>query len=157
MQSSGIDLNSLGTVPLYKLGQVYKAPTGEEYRYVKGSASIALYEWSVISKDGNYTAVLLDTDTSGHGAGTSQDLGVPQHQALTSTTYGWVFIGFGAFTGKVAASCVQNVPLHATSTGGVVDDTSTTTLIPGATLLTTVVGAAASPCNASGRLFTSGV
>ena len=158
-QSSGIDLSVTGTVPLYKIGQLYVDPNGVEWRYVKGAATIAQYETCAISKDGNYTCVLLDTDTTGHGAGKSQSLGVPQISAgLTSTTYAWVFVGCGPLTIKVLANCAADASLYATSTGGALDDTSTTTLIPGLSIITVNGGSTATAAAwATGRLMTAGI
>lgn len=152
------DLTIVDTRPRVPVGTEYIDSLGRAWKYVKGSATIVQYAFGVITQDGNYTISYLDTDTSGHGAGKSQVLGVPQMSAgLTSTTYGWVFVGNGLFTGAALASCVQNVPLYATSTGGSVDDTATTTLIPGCVVVTTLTGAANVSMYAAGRLYTAGI
>lgn len=146
------------TTPQAVLGQEFIDLYGRIYKYVKGAGTIAQYEYVVISKDGNYTIASLDTDTSGHGAGKVQPLGCVQVSGgFTSSLYGWIFVGCGIHTGLFAASCVQNVPLYATSTQGVIDDSATTTLIPGLMLITTITGAASASAYAAGRLYTSGV
>jgi len=150
------NLSLTHTTPQFVLGQEYVSPLGAIYKYVKGGATIAAYEFCVLSKDGAYTTVLLDTDTSGHGSGKVQPLVCPQ-VALTSSLYGWAFAGNGYFTGKAALNCAQDVPLYATSTGGVVDDSATTTLIPGLSVITTITTAAATPMHAAGRLFIAGI
>lgn len=160
-QKTAIDLNltftALTDYQCPTLGEEYVDPKGAIYKFVKGAATIALYEWCILSKDTNYTVILLDTDTATSPGYKVGALAVPQHKALTSSLYGWVFIGNGIFTAKVAASCVQDVALYATSTGGVADDSATTSLIAGASLITTVTGAAAASCHAAGRLMSIGV
>ena len=150
------NLNITHALPQFTLGQEYTLPSGETYKYIKASGALVAYEHVVISTDGNFTAVVSNTGTAGHGSGKVQRVGCPQI-AIPDTYSGWVFVGGGSYTGKVALNCVQNVPLHLTNVNGVIDDTSTTTLLVGVFLITTVTAAAASPLIATNRMLIAGI
>lgn len=149
-----VDLTVTSTVPLNQVGQVYWDTLGRKWQYVKGGGTIAQYEYVKISTDGNFTATSMTTTTN-PSTEPAQVGCVQVSGGLTSSLYGWVFRGYGAHTGKFAASCVQNVKIYTTATNGVVDDAATT-LISGLKLITTITSAADAPAWASGDLTTAG-
>jgi len=152
-QLSGVDLTITSTTPSFAVGTIYTAPKGEVYQYVKGGATIAQYEYVKVSTDGNFTITSMTTTTN--PSTEPAEVGCVQVSGgFTSSLYGWVFRGNGAHTGLFAASCVQNVKIYTTATSGVVDDTSTT-LVQGLKLITTITSAAASPAWATGILRTA--
>jgi len=158
-QLFGVDLSQTYATtsdPIFQVGSVHFDTLGRKWQFVKGAGTIAQYEYVLISNDGLFTVTSLTTTNM--GAGKNGQVGCVQVSGgLTSTLYGWIFRGYGAHTGKVAASCVQSVPLHPTATAGVVDDSAVTALIPGLQLITTVTGAAASPMWACGELMSVGI
>lgn len=153
----GVDLTAIGNgdgttagklIPAYAVGTKVIANDGV-YQYVKATGTIAINDLVKI------------TNTFGATSGTTTLLpntepakcGVANQAALIVNQYGWVFVGPGLVTVNVLASCVQDVKLYTTSTAGNVDD-SATTLVNGLKLITTIVGAAASPCVAECELGT---
>lgn len=143
------------TTILFTPGTMYVKPTGENYQYIDGGGTIAQYEYVYITKDGNFTATSLTTTNVANAK--VQFVGCAQITALASTTFGWVFRGGGAHTGKFAASCVQDVRVSPTAAAGVVDDAASQSAIVGLSLITTIVGAAASPAWAgTPHMFTDG-
>lgn len=142
------------TTPKFTVGRIYIDENGRFWQYCKSSGSLAQYEYTFITKDGLFVASSLTTTNV--AASKVQQVGCNQNgTAVTTGKYWWVFRGFGAHTGLYAASCVQDVVLGPTAVAGVVDDAATTNLI-GLSLLTTIVGAAASPAWANGILATGG-
>jgi hypothetical protein len=155
---AGVDLTQLGagnvlfvnptTTPGYPLGMKVRGNDGT-YQYVQASGTVALYDLVKISNTftiaSGTTTLLPNTEPA--------KCGVANQTAFTANQYGWVFVGPGKVTVNVAASCVQDVKLYTTGVAGVVDD-SATTLVNGLKLITTIVGAAASPCIAECELGT---
>lgn len=154
-QLTAVDLTvtSTSAVAGPKVGTLYWDEQGRLWQYVKGNATIAQYEYVKISTDGNFTITSMTTTTN-PSTEPAQVGCVQVSGGFTSSLYGWVFRGFGAHTGKFAASCVQNVKIYTTATPGVVDDAATT-LVSGLKLITTITGAADSPAWASGLLTTA--
>lgn len=136
----------------HDLGSMHIDYLGRFWQYVKGGGTLAQYEFCQISTDGNYT-ILSTNDTSVPSAKVMQIGCVQVSGGFTSTKYGWIFRGNGAFTGLIAASCVQDVKLLTTNVSGVLDDSGTTGVL-GVKLLTTIVGAAASACWANTLMTT---
>lgn len=140
--------NTLGTTPAENLGE--KRPFNDGvYQYLKASGTVAQYALCKIANDFTIaegtTTLLPSTEPA--------KVGIPQ-VALTVGQYAWVFVGPGKNVSvKAAASCVQDVKLYTTATAGVVDDAATT-LINGLKIVTTIVGAAATPCIAECELGT---
>jgi hypothetical protein len=153
-QIVAVDLTQApSTSQLFTPGRIYWDENGRLWQFVKGAATIAQYEYVKVSTDGNFTITSMTTTTN--ASTEPAEVGCVQATGgFTSTKYGWVFRGFGAHTGLFAASCVQDVKIYTTATNGVVDD-SATTLVNGLKLITTIVGAAASPAWASGKLLTA--
>lgn len=140
---AGIDVTATSTSAQFNLGDRYttSGSTGyTEYQYVKASAAIAANQYVKISGDGLFTAAegttTLLPSTEPAMVGCAQT-------AIASGSYGWV-VRKGYHIGNFAASCVQDVKIYTTATAGVVDDSSTT-LIQGLKLITTITSAAASP------------
>lgn len=154
-QLTAVDLTvtSTSAVAGPKVGTLYWDEHGRLWQYVKGGATIAQYEYVKISTDGNFTITSMTTTTN-PSTEPAQVGCVQVSGGFTSSLYGWVFRGFGAHTGKFAASCVQDVKIYTTATSGVVDDAATT-LVSGLKLITTITGAASSPAWASGLLTTA--
>lgn len=154
-QLTAVDLTvtSTSAVAGPKVGTLYWDEYGRLWQYVKGGATIAQYEYVKISTDGNFTITSMTTTTN-PSTEPAQVGCVQVSGGFTSSLYGWVFRGFGAHTGKFAASCVQDVKIYTTATSGVVDDAATT-LVNGLKLITTITGAASSPAWASGLLTTA--
>lgn len=154
-QLVAVDLTEApSTAQKFTPGRMYIDENGRFYQYVKGGGTIAQYEYVFLTKDAVYTATSLTTTNV--AASKVQHIGCLQATGgLTSTKYGWVFRGFGSHTGLFAASCVQDVIVGPTAVAGVVDDAATTNII-GLSLVTTIVGAAASPAWAGGILMTAG-
>jgi len=154
-QLTAVDLTvtSTSAVAGPKVGTLYWDEQGRLWQYVKGNATIAQYEYVKISTDGNFTITSMTTTTN-PSTEPAQVGCVQVSGGFTSSLYGWVFRGFGAHTGKFAASCVQDVKIYTTATSGVVDDAATT-LVNGLKLITTITGAASSPAWASGLLTTA--
>lgn len=141
------DLTFVDTVPHQPLGMRGIADTGV-YQYVQASTAVAQYDLVKISNTytvaSGTTTLLPSTEPA--------KCGIAQ-VAIVASSYGWVFVGPGQATCNVLASCVQDVKLYTTGTAGNVDD-SATTLINGLKLITTIVGAAASPIIAECELGT---
>lgn len=148
----GVRFTHIDSTPLFSLGTLTWDSNGSLWQYVKGGGTIAQYEYVKVSGDGNFTATSLTTTTNPSTEPASVGC-LQAADGLTSSTYGWVFRGYGYHVGKFAASCVQDVKIYTTGTAGVVDD-SATTLINGLKLITTITGAASSPAWASGLLQT---
>lgn len=147
----GVDLTLTTTTAQYDLGTPYNASNGE-YVYVKASGAVAQYALVKISSDGNWTAA--EGTTTLLPSTEPAMVGVAQ-VAIADTSYGWVWRGKGIARCKFAASCVQDVKIYTTATGGVVDDAATT-LVNNLKLITTITSATDSPCFAGGLLTTVG-
>jgi hypothetical protein len=152
-QMMGVNLDLTSTTPLFPVGQLHTDPKGRVFQYVKGSATIAQYEYVKVSSDGLFTVSSLTTTTN-PSTEPAQVGCVQVSGGLTSSLYGWVFRGCGEHTGLFAANCVQNVKIYTTATNGVVDDAATT-LIAGLKLITTITSATSAPAFACGLLTTA--
>lgn len=152
-QLTGILLDVTSTTPLCDVGSVHWDDLGRKWQYVKGGGTIAQYEYCKVSTDGNYTITSMTTTTN-PSTEPAQVGCVQVSGGFTSSLYGWVFRGYGAHTGKFAASCVQDVKIYTTATAGVVDD-SATTLVNGLKLLATITSATSAAAWASGELTTA--
>lgn len=139
----------------YSLGQLFVAADGSQYQFCKGGATIAQYEYVTISKDNNFTAGACQTTSVASGAVINGGC-VQVSGGLTSSLYGWVFIGFGRHTGLYAASCVQDVKIFPTATQGVLDDSAANSCASGVSLITTITGASSALAWAAGRIFFDG-
>lgn len=152
IQVTAVDVTAAATtLALFPVGQIHFDTLGRMFQYCKGGATIAQYEYVKVSTDSNYTITSMTTTTN--PSTEPAEVGCVQISGFTSSTYGWVFRGFGLHTGKFAASCVQDVKIYTTATNGVVDD-SATTLINGLKLITTIVGAASVPAWAATKMTT---
>lgn len=139
----------------YQLGQIYTDYQGRNYQFVKGSATIAQYEYVKVSTDGNFTVSSMTTTTN-PSTEPAQVGALQMSGGLTSSLYGWVFRGGGSHTGLYAASCVQDVKIYTTGTNGVVDD-SATTLVNGLKLLATITSATSAAAHAQVPFLTTAV
>lgn len=144
------DSANASTDQKFALGDYFYNPaTATLYRYVDATAAITQYQFVKISTNGLFTAAPSTTTLL---PSTEPGLVGCAQCDIASGSYGWVAVK-GYFTGLFAASCVQDVKIYTTATDGVVDDASTT-LINGLKLITTIVGAAASPCFATCEMTT---
>lgn len=144
----GIDLSATPTSPEWGLGGLrVKTDTGV-YQYVHANGAIAQYAAVKIDDDWETaegtTTLLPSTEPAKVGAA---------QVAFADNDYGFVFVGPGLARCKFAASCVQDVKIFTTATAGVLDDSSTT-LVNGMKLITTITSATDSPCEATGELGT---
>ena len=147
-----VDLTNVSTVPQQNVGDKHQANDGV-YQYVKTTATVAQYALVKIQND----FTIVEGTTSLLPSTEPAKVGIAQ-VAFAGTTntpnYGWVFVGPGQNVSvKAAALCAQDVKLYTTGTAGVVDD-SATTLINGLKIVTTITGAAATPCIAECELGT---
>lgn len=146
-------LSVWGSTAVQALGTRGQTQDGAVYQYVENTgAAIAVYS-AVKIADTYLVSVSNDTNCPAskvHKIGVAQ-VAIP----IGSTTpqFGWVFVGPGNFTALIAASCVQDVQLLTTNTDGVLDDAGTSNVMR-CKLITTIVGAAASACFATGELGT---
>lgn len=142
------DLTGVDTVAQQAPGTILTANDGV-YQYLQASADVAQYAMVKILDDvacqEGTTTLLPSTEPCA--------VGIAQ-VAIPEDSYGWVFVGPGLATCKVAASCNADVKLYTTATAGVVDDSSTT-LIQGLTLLTATTGATSAAVKASVKLATA--
>lgn len=144
------DVSNTSTTQLFALGDYFYNPaTATTYRYVKANGATSQYGFVSISTDGLFEATPLTTTTN---ANTNPLLVGCAQCAFEDNEFGFVAVK-GYFTGKVAALCVQDVKIYTTGTAGVVDDSSTT-LINGLKLITTVVGASSVPMFATTEMTT---
>jgi hypothetical protein len=143
-----IDLTEVSTVPQQAQGTVLQANDGV-YQYVQATAAVAQYAMVKITDNISVaegtTTLLPSTEPA--------SVGIAQ-VAIAEDSYGWVFVGPGLATCKVASSCAADVKILTTATAGVVDDAGGT-LIQGLTLLTATVAAASAPVLASQKLVTA--
>lgn len=142
-----VSLEGVDTTPIQAPGTRLKANDGV-YQYVEATADIAQYAMvkitdNVSAAEGT-TTLLPSTEPA--------KVGIAQ-VAIPEDSFGWVFVGPGTATCKVASSCAADVKLYTTATAGVVDDAATT-LIQGLTLLTATTVAAAAPVLAVCELTT---
>lgn len=147
------DLTLWGSTAKQTLGIRGLSRDGGVYQYVKNTgAAIAVNSACKIDE----TFALSVSNNTSIAASKVHKVGVLQTAApvgSTTTQYGWIFVGPGLFTCLIAASCVQDVQLLTTNTDGVLDDAGTTNVMR-CKLITTIVGAAASACLATGELGT---
>lgn len=153
----GVDLTAIGNgdgttagklVPAFAVGTKVIANDGV-YQYLKALGTIAINDFITVSNAFGATSATTTTNPST----LPSKCGVANQAAFIVNQYGWFFVGPGLVSVNVAASCVQDVKLYTTAVAGVVDD-SATTLINGLKLITTIVGAAVSPCVAECELGT---
>lgn len=152
LNTVGVDLTLVDTTAHYNLGQRVFANDGV-YQYVKAPASAAIAQYAMVKIDDDYTVAEGTTTLLPNTEPAKVGIAQVAVASSTSVQYLWVFVGPGLATCKFAASCVQDVKIYTTATAGVVDD-SATTLINGLKLITTITGAAASPCWAVTELTT---
>lgn len=124
--------------PPFTVGTVMKGTGDSEFVFVKAASAIGIGECCQIAA----TTQIATPITTTNGLLGSQ-VGFAQ-VAIASGAYGWLQRNGACANISVAASCVQNVQLAATATGGVLDDAVTTGLknIDGVVITTTVTGAA---------------
>lgn len=116
------DLYPYASSPGIAAGELTEGTDGSVYVYVLASGAIALGD--VVTITNAYVASGITTTNAALG----NRVGVASQVAIPDTAYGWVQL-----TGKceglnVAASCLPNVQLAATSTAGKLDDAVTTGL-----------------------------
>lgn len=156
-QLTAVLLTQTDTTPLFAVGTNHIDVVGRKYQYCKGGGTVAQYNYVHISQDSAFTVTQLTTTTAVTTANPAPYGCFQGGTSLGSTTYGWIFRGYGAHTGLFAISCAQDVKIYTTGTVGVVDDaTSSVNLIQGLKLVTTITAAAASPAWACTELHCIG-
>lgn len=118
---------------------------GGEAMYIKAGAAITAGDVLLIDSLGSavgVTTLLTDADT----ATAHKYIGVA-HTTLASGQHGWACTrGIPTAGIRVAASCKKGSPLYTTTTAGELDDVSTSShLISGIQITTTVTSAAVTP------------
>lgn len=126
----------------FGVGDRYTDQSGNTWVFVQATGSITQYD--AIRIKANYKAAQLTIDTAKQAI----ELGFAQ-VAFASTEYGWVQQG-GLPLIRLAADCDKELALYATSTGGVLDDATTSAMIQGVVCTTSVTGATtAATCKAT--------
>lgn len=147
-----VDLSSLSTTPLWVPGEYYWGQDGKLWQYVKFNSITATGVGVSIAGDGTFLASLGDSAV----VTTARPIMVGFYQGSTSTAanqYGWVFRGFGSFTGSAAAAIAINVKIYFTAAAtGVVDDASAGSPLSGVFCTTAVGGAGAVNLFATGLI-----
>ena len=105
--------SDLSTSKKFRLGTTKKDVAGNEYMYVQGVASGALYDWVTIDED------FVTTRAIANGQGI---VGILQSTLDATTDFGWAAIS-GSHYGKALTSFVDNGVVYLTGTAGSVDDT----------------------------------
>lgn len=121
----------------WPLGHTVKAGDGQEWVYVQANGAITQYD--CVALDENYQAAAITSTLAkaGYGIGFAQ-------AAFDDDDFGWVATRGSNITVRVAGSCAADVQLYTSGTAGVLDDTSTGTLIRGVVAITTNSTTAAS-------------
>jgi hypothetical protein len=126
----------------FGLGDRYTDHAGNTYVYVQASASLTQYD--AVRIKASYQAAQLTIDTGKQAV----EVGFAQ-AAFQIGDRGWVQIT-GRPLIRLAADCDKELQLYATSTGGVLDDATTSVMIQGVICTTSVTGATtAATCVAS--------
>lgn len=116
------DLTSTDTTARIPTGTIVTATDGSIAMYVKATSTIAQYDFCIIINTSSATGASIGcVPVTTTNALTSQRLAVAQ-TAITSGSYGWVYLSGNNLRGKCAASCQPAVPLFTTGTAGVLDD-----------------------------------
>ena len=116
----------------FTVGARVNTPDGKEYVFVQANSAVSQYDVVSIPHDGSLVAASLTTTN----APTGQEIGVAPF-AFASGDYGWVQVKGNARV-NVLGSCVKNIALWTTSTGGALDDaTASNYLVMGLQILST--------------------
>lgn len=108
----------------WPLGQCVKATDGQEWVYVQASGAITAYDCVAIDENYQAAAITSTLAKAGYAIGFAQ-------AAFDDDDFGWVAKQGSNISVRVAASCAPDVQLYTSATAGVLDDTSTGTLIRG--------------------------
>lgn len=100
------------TTKKFRLGTVKKDVAGNEYMYVQGVASGALYDWVTIDEDFVTTRAV---------ANAQGQLGILQSAIDATTDFGWAAIS-GSHYGNTLTAFVDDGKVYLTATAGSVDD-----------------------------------
>lgn len=154
IQATAIDITAAtlnSTVaPLFPVGQVTYDTLGRMYQYVKGTATHAQGDFVKISTDGLFTVALATTTNC--PATEPAEIGCVTCTGLIANTYGWIFRGFGSFTGIAAGAIAINVKVNIVAAGNV--DDAAGTLINGLKCQTVISGAGSGAFYACQRMTT---
>lgn len=151
---SGVDITSTSSLaagsatvysPEFTLAARVKMSDGGEAIYIKASDSITAGD--VLLVDGSGNAAKITTALTDAGTATAHQYIAVAHVTLASGQHGWACTSGIPTAGiSVLASCVRGSPLYTTTTPGALDDISTSShLITGIEITTTVVGAGVTP------------
>ena len=105
--------SDLSTSKKFRLGTIKMDPAGNEYMYVQGVASGALYDWVTVDED----FVTIRAIADGKGI-----VGILQSTLDATTDFGWMAIS-GSHYGKALTGFLDNGVVYLTSTAGSIDDT----------------------------------
>ena len=147
----GVDLTDVQTTANAKfaVGTVVQLSDGGKATYVRALSTIAQFD--AVGINAANAAFPLETTN----ALTTKKVGFAQ-TAIASASYGWVHTA-GIVKVNLALNCDDNVPLYATSTGGVLDDATVSgLLVGGITSTVTISNATAVTCIAAGGFVVTG-
>jgi hypothetical protein len=150
IQMTAVDVTAPATtLALFPVGQVHYDTLGRMYQYCKGGGTVASGDFVKISTDGLFTVALATTTNcpSTEPAEVGCAVGIT---GLTSTTFAWIFRGYGSFTGTAAGAIAINVKVNIQAAGNV--DDAAGTLINGLKCQTVIAGAGAGAFYACQRM-----
>ena len=104
----------------FGVGDLYEDSSGNQWVFVKASASFGQYD--VVTYDETYNTTVAALSTSNDARGDKCGVAAV---AFASGDYGWLQI-YGPCTMNVKASCAANVRINTTTTAGSLDDDGTT-------------------------------
>jgi hypothetical protein len=129
----GVKLGDTHTTAQFTLGEIVHGNNGSVWMYIQASASVTQYD--AVRIDDGYKIGQITIDTA------KQPLTVGFAQVAFSTAdYGWVMLA-GKPLVRLAADCEPSLAIYCTTTGGVVDDATTSSMIQGLVAATSVTGA----------------
>lgn len=117
----------------FSVGDRVTTHDGNEWVFVQASNSITQYDAVRIQAGYKASQITLDTAKEAIEVGFAQ-------VAFAPDEYGWVMVG-GRPQIRLAADCDKELALYCTTTGGVLDDATTSSMIQGVVCTTSVTGA----------------
>lgn len=116
------DLTSTDTTARCPVGTTVVATDGSICMYVQATSTIAQYDACIIINTSSATGASIGcVPVTTTNALTSQRLAFAQ-TAITSSSYGWVYLSGNNLRISCAIACQPAVPLYTTGTAGVLDD-----------------------------------
>lgn len=140
------DLTSTDTTARVPVGTTVTASDGSIAMYVQATSTIAQFDACIIINTSSATGASLGcVPVTTTNALTSQRLAFAQ-TAITSGSYGWVYLSGNNLRVKALIACQPAVPLFTTATAGSLDDTTVTAgYCLGVVLMSSATSASAPP------------